>query len=90
MADHIYIKCLDEMSGYGPYKVYGEDDWMTVMWNNMPHDLNIWWDDLKNQWGWGLYRFQLVSKRGGGFLGRDERDALASGDAVVLEDYEGH
>ena len=31
MADHIYIKCLDEMSGYGPYKVYGEDDWMLLI-----------------------------------------------------------
>ena len=43
MSDHIYIKCLDEMSGYNPYKVYGEDDWMLVMWNDKMHGVRTDW-----------------------------------------------
>lgn len=86
MANHIYIKCLGDMSGYAPFKVYDEDDWMTVMWNDKEHDLNIWWDDLKNQWRWAVYRLRL-----NGFTWDTETDPeVANGYAEVVEDYEAH
>ena len=87
MADHIYIKGLDEMSGYPPYKVYDEDDWMSVMWNDAMHDLNIWWDDIKDAWRWTIYP---LHKNADGTWYTDARKKVADGDAVVLEDYEGH
>lgn len=77
----IYIKCLGDMSGYAPFKVHDENDWMTVMWNDKEHDLRIWWDDFKNQWRWAVYH--------GVFTWDTETDPeVACGYAEVAEDYE--
>lgn len=61
MKDFIFIKCLDDMEGYPPYKVYEEDDWMVVMYNDDMHDLNIWLDDDTNEWQWAIYPMDTVA-----------------------------
>ena len=91
MADHIYIKCLDQMAGYSPYKVYSEDDWMSVMWNDKMHDLNIWWDENKDRWQWAIYPLRQGERDGLGWrLETDTSVIVAEGNAQVAEDYEGH
>lgn len=88
MADHIYIKCLGETFGArSPYKVYDTDDWMSVMWQNEMHDLNIWWDENDEQWKWSVYRLRKMPD---GTVQTDAVLPVASGDAEVAEDYEGH
>ena len=99
MADHIYIKCLGETFGArSPYKVYSEDDWMSVMWNDKMHDLNIWWDENKDQWQWAVYPLKVGPRDGsrrqgpwrGDMLTTDTSVIVAEGNAEVAEDYEGH
>jgi hypothetical protein len=94
MADHIYIKCLGETFGArSPYKVYDTDDWMSIMYDRSDkgrpteHDLNIWWDENKEKWQWAIYRLRKDRE---GMMETDGHLAIASGDAEVAEDYEGH
>lgn len=91
MANHIYIKCLGDLGARSPYKVYGEDDWMTVMWNDKEHDLNIWWDENKDQWQWAVYPLRVGPRDGLGWrLTTDTSIIVASGDAEAVEAYEAH
>ena len=91
MSDHIYIKCRDDMDGYPPYKVYDMDDWLSVMWNDEMHDLNIWWDENKDQWQWAVYPLKVGPRDGlGWLLTTDTSVIVASGDAEVAEDHAGH
>lgn len=92
MTDHLYIKCLGEMSGYSPYKVYSEDDWATVMYSPdgydsaTLHDLNLWWDDLKEIWRWTIYSQHRVGRS----FPKTVPPIVASGVAEIAENYEGH
>lgn len=94
MSDHLYIKCQGELSSYSPYKVYSEDDWMTIMYspdgryeNATLHDLNVWWDDLKEAWRWTIYPLHRVGRS---FQETDTQTIISSGNAEIAEGYAGH
>jgi hypothetical protein len=90
----IYIQLIGEaFDGRSPYKVYEEDDWLTVMYdcrdNRRPewHDLNIWLDENTDTWKWAIY---CLKKERDGMVQTDTRLAISSGDAVIAKDYAGH
>ena len=91
MADHIYLKCKGELSGYSPYKVYSEDDWVTVMYSPdgydkaTLHDLNLWWDDLKKTWRWTIYPLHRLGRT---FPPTVHDTIMASGECDVMEKHE--
>ncbi len=84
MADHIYIQCIGElMDGRAPYKVYKTNDWFRILLDDKDpeltlQDLNIYWEDDTRRWRWAIFPNTAPAA------------PLAEGDAVVLEDYEGH
>lgn len=88
MKDYISIKCLGKMSGYDPYKVYEEDDWLRIMWDDKEHDLNIWMDDDINKWCWAIYP---LKDNGDGTFSTDTSIVVASGAAkeVYHPEHEG-
>ena len=84
MKDYISIQCLGKLSGYAPYKVYDEDDWLAVMYQREGarhpemFDLNIWLDDDTKKWQWAMYPLVTDDQ---GLTSTDTSNCIASGPA---------
>lgn len=91
MKDYISIQCLGKLSGYAPYKVYDDNDWLAIVYQleggKHPEmfDLNIWLDDDTNKWCWAMYPLVTDDQ---GVTSTDTANCVASGPAKEVYNIE--
>jgi len=93
-TDVLHIKCHGELSGYEPWRVTSDDEWLWIMYRTpeeiemypkgAPHtcDLNIWYNDLEHRWQWAIYPLKKVN----GAMQTDCSRILACGEATVVSE----